>query len=136
MKEYQTLYLELETQRGELTNAEKLFDLPITGYPHLVEVEKELKNSALVFELYEAQRVSPHTYSKWKSSSMLEYICGSKYTSFFTRGSFLTCMLLCTMLFKFSHNYRDVTYKCMYALFLHQKLNQFLFQNFLFTTNS
>ena len=59
MKEYQTLYLELETQRGELTNAEKLFDLPITGYPHLVEVEKELKNSALVFELYEAQRVSP-----------------------------------------------------------------------------
>ena len=57
LKEYQTLYAELETQRGELTNAEKLFDLPITGYPHLMEVEKELKNSALVFELYEAQRV-------------------------------------------------------------------------------
>ena len=52
------MYMEFETQRGELTNAEKLFDLPITGYPNLVEVEKELKSSALVFELYEAQRVS------------------------------------------------------------------------------
>ena len=59
LKEYQARYSEFEAQRGELTNAEKLFDLSITGYPHLVEVEKELKNSALVFELYEAQRVSP-----------------------------------------------------------------------------
>ena len=58
LKEYQTMYLEFESQRAELTNAEKLFDLPITGYPNLMEVEKELKNSALVFELYEAQRVS------------------------------------------------------------------------------
>lgn len=57
LKEYQALYSECEAQRGELTNAEKLFDLPITGYPHLQEVEKELKNLALVFELYEAQRV-------------------------------------------------------------------------------
>ena len=58
LKEYQTMYLEFESQRAELTNAEKLFDLPITGYPNLMEVEKELKNSTLVFELYEAQRVS------------------------------------------------------------------------------
>ena len=63
LKEYQTHYSEFEAQRGELTNAEKLFDLAITGYPHLLEVEKDLKNSALVFELYEAQRVSPSTQS-------------------------------------------------------------------------
>ena len=57
LKEYQALYAEFETQRGELTNAEKLFDLSITGYPNMVEMEKELKNVAMVFELYEAQRV-------------------------------------------------------------------------------
>lgn len=57
LKEYQALYSEFEVQRGELTNAEKLFDLSITSYPHLLEVEKELKNLTLVFELYEAQRV-------------------------------------------------------------------------------
>lgn len=38
--------------------AEKLFDLPITMYPDLVEVDKELKNLTKVYELYEAQRVS------------------------------------------------------------------------------
>ena len=64
LKEYQALYCEFETQRGELTNAEKLFDLPITGYPNLLELEKELKNLALVFDLYEAQRVC--TYVHWE----------------------------------------------------------------------
>jgi hypothetical protein len=63
LKEYRTHYSEFEAQRGELTNAEKLFDLSITGYPHLLEVEKDLKNSALVFELYEAQRVSPSVHT-------------------------------------------------------------------------
>ena len=62
LKEYQALYLEFESQRGELTNAEKLFDLSITGYPNLIDVEKELKSTALVFEIYEAQRVSRCIY--------------------------------------------------------------------------
>jgi dynein heavy chain len=63
LKEYRTHYSEFEAQRGELTNAEKLFDLSITGYPHLLEVEKDLKNSALVFELYEAQRLAREEWS-------------------------------------------------------------------------
>ena len=58
LKEFQKLYAEQERQRQELTMAEKLFDLPITMYPDLVEVDKELKNLAKVYELYEAQRVS------------------------------------------------------------------------------
>lgn len=49
--------MKYESQRQELTNAEKLFDLPITLYPGLVEVDKELKNMAKIYELYEAQRV-------------------------------------------------------------------------------
>ena len=74
MKEYQVLYSEFEAQRGELTNAEKLFDLSITGYPHLLEVEKDLKNSVLVFELYEAQRVSGYIFSA--SSIIFPYFYG------------------------------------------------------------
>lgn len=57
LKEFQAEYAKYESQRQELTNAEKLFDLPITLYPGLLEVDKELKNIAKVYELYEAQRV-------------------------------------------------------------------------------
>ena len=57
LKEFQAEYAKYEKQRQELTNAEKLFDLPITLYPGLVEVDKELKNIARVYDLYEAQRV-------------------------------------------------------------------------------
>lgn len=58
LKEFQVQYAEYERQRQELTNAEKLFDLPITLYPDLIEVDHDLKNIAKVYELYEAQRVS------------------------------------------------------------------------------
>ena len=51
-------YAEYERQRQELTNAEKLFDLPITLYLELIEVDHDLKNITKVYELYEAQRVS------------------------------------------------------------------------------
>ena len=61
LKEYQAEYLKYENQRQELTNAEKLFDLPITLYPGLVEVDKELKNMAKIYDLYESQRVSTLT---------------------------------------------------------------------------
>ena len=57
LKEFQAEYAKYEKQRQELTNAEKLFDLPITLYPGLVEVDKELKNITRVYDLYEAQRV-------------------------------------------------------------------------------
>ena len=57
LKEFQSEYAKYEQQRQELTNAEKLFDLPITLYPDLIEVDRELRNMAKVYELYEAQRV-------------------------------------------------------------------------------
>ena len=63
LKDFQAQYAECEKQRQELTNAEKLFDLPITLYPDLIEVDRDLRNLAKVYELYEAQRVSiihPH----------------------------------------------------------------------------
>ncbi len=58
LKKFQELYAEQESQRQELTMAEKLFDLPITMYSDLAEVDKELRDLAKVYELYVAQRVS------------------------------------------------------------------------------
>ena len=48
----------MESRRQELTNAEKLFDLPITRYPDMMEVDQQMRYLTLVLELYEAQRVS------------------------------------------------------------------------------
>lgn len=58
LKEYQAKYAVFEKQRQELTNAEKLFDLPITMYSDLIEIDKDLKNMSFVYELYVAQSVS------------------------------------------------------------------------------
>ena len=57
LKEYQARYAAMEQQRQELTNAEKLFDLPITMYPGMVEVDRSLRNLTKVYDIYEAQRV-------------------------------------------------------------------------------
>lgn len=57
LKEFQAQYKTFENQRQELTNAEKLFDLPITMYADLMEVDRDLKNMAMVYDLYETQRV-------------------------------------------------------------------------------
>ena len=58
LKDFQSRYSDYEKQRQELANAEKLFDLPITKYDDLIEVDLALRNLAKVYELYEAQRVS------------------------------------------------------------------------------
>ena len=55
LKDFQAEFAELERQ--ELVNAEKLFDLPVTLYSDLTEVDNQLQGMAKVFELYEAQRV-------------------------------------------------------------------------------
>jgi len=57
LKDFQAEFAELEKERQELVNAEKLFDLPITLYSDLIEVDNHLQGMAKVFELYEAQRV-------------------------------------------------------------------------------
>lgn len=42
--------------RQELTNAERLFDLPITTYPNLVKVQNEMKGLEQIYALYEEQK--------------------------------------------------------------------------------
>lgn len=47
-----------EKNRQELANAEKLFDLPITMYPDLLKVQKEMNGLRNIYELYEGLKVS------------------------------------------------------------------------------
>lgn len=46
-----------ERSRQELANAEKLFDLPITVYPELLQVQKEMSGLKMVYELYGGLKV-------------------------------------------------------------------------------
>ena len=57
MKQYKTQVDQLEAERQELANAEKLFDLPITMYPELVQVQKEMSGLDQVYTIYEEQKV-------------------------------------------------------------------------------
>lgn len=57
MKEYRKTVEKFETDRQELANAEKLFDLPITMYPELLQVQKEMKGLEQIYALYEEQKV-------------------------------------------------------------------------------
>ena len=63
MKKYQEEVAELEAQRQELTNAEKLFELPITMYPELLKVQKEMKGLEQIYEIYQEQKVGNHLRS-------------------------------------------------------------------------
>jgi len=46
-----------ELQRHELANAEKLFDLNVTVYHVLIQVQKELKGQEQIYTIYEDQKV-------------------------------------------------------------------------------
>ena len=50
-----------EAQRQELANAEILFDLPVTVYQELLQVQKELKGQEHIYTIYEEQKVRPHS---------------------------------------------------------------------------
>ena len=68
LKEFQAQYKVFENRRQELTNAEKLFDLPITMYADLIEVDRDLRNLAMVYDLYETQRVRAQPGLLWVCS--------------------------------------------------------------------
>lgn len=48
LKKFQEEFAELEKERQELVNAEKLFDLPITRYSDLMAVDSNLQGMAKV----------------------------------------------------------------------------------------
>lgn len=57
MDTYETELAKVEASRQELAKAEKLFNLPITMYPELLNVQKEMKGLRQIYEIYKAQKV-------------------------------------------------------------------------------
>ena len=54
----------MESQRIELAKAEKLFDLLITSFPELLEVDKEISALDKIYSVYEEQtKVDPRDWT-------------------------------------------------------------------------
>lgn len=43
--------------RQELANAEKLLDLPVTVYPEVISMQKDMKGLRQIYDVYKAQKV-------------------------------------------------------------------------------
>ena len=57
LKNYRGEVDALEGERQELANAERLFDLSITMYPELLQVQKDMRGLDQIYALYEEQKV-------------------------------------------------------------------------------
>ncbi|XP_062814743.1 dynein axonemal heavy chain 10 isoform X2 [Anolis carolinensis] len=53
-----------EKNRQELANAEKLFDLPITMYPDLIKIQKEMKGLRQIYDIYKMQQTAKDEWSQ------------------------------------------------------------------------
>uniref|UniRef100_A0A8C6Y8I9 Dynein axonemal heavy chain 10 n=1 Tax=Naja naja TaxID=35670 RepID=A0A8C6Y8I9_NAJNA len=53
-----------EKNRQELANAEKLFDLPITMYPDMIKIQKEMKGLRQIYEIYKLQQAAKEEWSQ------------------------------------------------------------------------
>ncbi|XP_055461995.1 dynein axonemal heavy chain 10 [Psammomys obesus] len=53
-----------EKNRQGLANAEKLFDLPITMYPELIKVQKEMSGLRMIYNLYEGLKAAKEEWSQ------------------------------------------------------------------------
>lgn len=73
LRQYKLEMEKIELERQELANAEKLFDLPITTYHELLQVQKELKGLEQIFAIYEEQKVEFHWISVWLLLLVLKY---------------------------------------------------------------
>jgi dynein heavy chain len=60
LKSYREELHKLEHEKQELTNAERLFNLPISSYTSLLQVQKEMKGLEELYKLYEEQKVSDY----------------------------------------------------------------------------
>ncbi len=58
LKAYRDELSKIEREKQDLTNAEKLFNLPISNYPALLHVQKEMRGLEDLYKLYEEQMVS------------------------------------------------------------------------------
>uniref|UniRef100_A0A1I8GPI6 DHC_N1 domain-containing protein n=1 Tax=Macrostomum lignano TaxID=282301 RepID=A0A1I8GPI6_9PLAT len=68
LKAYKEELAQVEEQKASLGAAEKLFDLPITPYPELLQVQKEMKGMDSIYGIYEEQKKARELWSEtlWK----------------------------------------------------------------------
>ncbi|XP_029909103.1 dynein heavy chain 10, axonemal [Myripristis murdjan] len=64
METYEVELAKIEAGRQELANAEKLFDLPITMYPELLNVQKDMNGLRQIFDIYKAQKAAKTEWSQ------------------------------------------------------------------------
>nr|CAH8856482.1 unnamed protein product [Trichobilharzia regenti] len=67
-KEYHVQLNEIEANRKELASAEKLFNLPLTQYPQIINIQKELSGLDQLFNIYLKQKQTRDEWSQilWK----------------------------------------------------------------------
>ncbi|XP_043925694.1 dynein axonemal heavy chain 10 [Protopterus annectens] len=67
-----------DKQRQELANAEKLFDLPVTMYPDLLAVQKEMKGLKQIYDIYKAQKAAKEEWSQalWANLNVQQLLEG------------------------------------------------------------
>eukprot|EP00062_Callorhinchus_milii_P021625 gi/632978548/ref/XP_007905975.1/ PREDICTED: dynein heavy chain 10, axonemal [Callorhinchus milii] len=56
--------LVFEKNRQELANAEKLFDLNITLYPDLLNIQKQMKGLRQIYDIYKMQKIAKEEWSQ------------------------------------------------------------------------
>ncbi|XP_066511362.1 dynein axonemal heavy chain 10-like isoform X1 [Hoplias malabaricus] len=64
MGSYEQELAKMEADRQELANAEKLFDLSITMYPELLNVQREMSGLRQIYEIYKAQKAAKTEWSQ------------------------------------------------------------------------
>ncbi|XP_056602848.1 dynein axonemal heavy chain 10 isoform X1 [Triplophysa dalaica] len=64
MDTYEKELAKVEASRQELAKAEKLFDLPITMYPELLNVQKEMIGLRQIYEISKAQKTAKEEWSQ------------------------------------------------------------------------
>nr|AML30863.1 axonemal inner arm dynein heavy chain 7 [Marsilea vestita] len=64
LEEYQLELEKFQSKREQLVLAQKLFDLPLTPFPMLVEVENALKGSAEIYTVYSEFKANVDKFSK------------------------------------------------------------------------
>lgn len=57
MGSYEADLAKIVAGRQELANAEKLLDLPVTMYPEVVRMQRDMQGLRQIYDIYKAQKV-------------------------------------------------------------------------------
>lgn len=57
METYEADLAEVVAERQELANAEKLLDLPLTLYPDVISIQRDMNGLRQIYKVYKAQKV-------------------------------------------------------------------------------